>query len=78
MTTAFDIDDETRERISTAVLGRLGENVALRFEVTPELICGIELKAEGYKAAWSLQNYLETMDESISLAFASREAETTS
>ena len=75
ITTAFDIDDGARRRIEQAVHERLGTNVQIRFEVTPELICGIELKTRGYKAAWSLQDYLETLDESLSRAFTGREPE---
>ncbi|MHB9053957.1 MAG: F0F1 ATP synthase subunit delta [Thermoleophilia bacterium] len=75
VTTAFEIDDGTRGRIKDAVHQRLGTNVGVRFDVTPELICGIELKTRGYKAAWSLQDYLETLDENLSLAFAGREPE---
>ncbi len=75
ISTAFEIDAETKGRIAAAVTKRLGQNVGLRFEETPELICGIELKTQGYKAAWSLQNYLETLEENLSLAFMSREAE---
>ncbi|MHB8859352.1 MAG: F0F1 ATP synthase subunit delta [Thermoleophilia bacterium] len=75
ITTAFDIDEDARRRIEQAVRERLGPNVQVRFEVTPELICGIELKTRGYKAAWSLQDYLETLDESLSRAFTGREPE---
>ena len=76
VTSAFEIVDDTRRRIAAAVHDRLGANIELRFDETPDLICGIELKTRGYKAAWSLQNYLETLDESLSLAFARRETET--
>ncbi|MCL4472949.1 MAG: F0F1 ATP synthase subunit delta [Actinobacteria bacterium] len=75
ITTAFDIDEDARRRIEQAVHERLGPNVQVRFEVTPKLICGIELKTRGYKAAWSLQDYLETLDESLSRAFTGREPE---
>lgn len=68
--TAFEIDDETRSRIEAAVRRRLRGDFNLRFEVSADLICGIELRAGGQTAAWSLQNYLETLDENLSQAFA--------
>jgi len=70
--TAFDIEGETRERIESAVRQRLAGDFDLRFEVSPDLICGIELRAGGQTAAWSLQNYLETLDENMSQAFAQK------
>jgi len=32
--------------------------VALKFEVAPELVGGIELRAQGQKLAWSISDYL--------------------
>ena len=68
--TAFAIDEKTRERIEKAVRERLAGDFDLRFEESPDLICGIELRAGGQAAAWSLRDYLETLDEKMSLAFA--------
>ncbi|MDO8736612.1 MAG: F0F1 ATP synthase subunit delta [Thermoleophilia bacterium] len=73
--TAFEIDDETRERIEAAVRLLLAGDFNLRFELSPDLICGIELRAGGQTAAWSLQNYLETLDENLSRAFARKPGE---
>jgi len=67
--TAFDIDEKTREWIETAVRQRLAGDFDLRFEVSADLICGIELRAGGKTASWSLQNYLETLEENLSQAF---------
>ena len=75
ISTAFPIDDATREQIAGAVHDRLSGNIEIRFEEARGLISGIELKAKGYKAAWSLQNYLETLDENLSLAFSGGEEE---
>lgn len=70
--TAFQIDGETQKRIEAAVRQRLSGDFELLFEVSPDLICGIELRAGGQTAAWSLQNYLETLDENLSRAFAQK------
>lgn len=78
---AFPLDGETRSRIRAAVERQIdryagGEAAGLvmyRFEISfeesPDLICGIELKAGGRRAAWSLENYLETLEERMALAF---------
>ncbi|MHB9111823.1 MAG: F0F1 ATP synthase subunit delta [Thermoleophilia bacterium] len=68
--TAFEIDARTRKRVESAVRQRLAGDFDLRFEISPDLISGIELRAGGQTAAWSLQHYLETLDESLSRAFA--------
>lgn len=68
--TAFEIDRDMRERVEAAVRQRLAGDFDLRFEVSPDLISGIELRAGGQTAAWSLQHYLETLDEKLSRAFA--------
>jgi len=73
--TAFDIDEKTRGRIESAVRARLPGDFELRFEISPDLICGIELRAGGQAAAWSLQNYLETLDENLSQAFSHKPGE---
>lgn len=73
--TAFAIDEETRERVKKAVRECLTGDYSLRFEESPDLICGIELRAGGQAAAWSLRDYLETLDEKMSLAFAVKTAE---
>lgn len=70
--TAFEIDGETHDRIEAAVHQRLTGDFDLRFEISPDLICGIELRAGGQTAAWSLRNYLETLDENLSRAFAQK------
>lgn len=63
---AFAIPEVTRQQIEKAVRDRLTQNVHLRFEVVPELMGGIELKADGYKLAWSLDNYLTSLEEQLS------------
>ena len=47
----------------------LGEAVSVRFETAPEVMCGIELQTNGRKIAWSLEHYLETLEESLATAF---------
>jgi F-type H+-transporting ATPase subunit b len=42
----------------------------VQFEVSPDLICGIELKAHGHKIAWGLESYLDGLEESLSEALA--------
>ena len=40
--------------------------IPLRFEVAPNLVCGIELTANGQKLAWSIADYLLVLEKSVS------------
>lgn len=75
ITTSFPIDRMVRDRLRAVVKERIGPGIELGFDESADLICGIELKAGGKKAAWSLQNYLETLDERLTQAFSGAGAE---
>jgi F-type H+-transporting ATPase subunit b len=70
ITTSFPIDRETRHRLVAVVSEQVAGDIEIRFDTSADLICGIELRAAGKKAAWSMQNYLETLDEKLGLAFS--------
>ena len=36
----------------------------VQFETAPELVCGIELSTNGHKVAWSIADYLATLEKS--------------
>jgi F-type H+-transporting ATPase subunit b len=55
---AFDIKPAQRAAIEHVVLQYLGPEIALRFERSPQLVCGIELTLEGVKLAWSVTDYV--------------------
>jgi F-type H+-transporting ATPase subunit b len=67
---AFDLPDKARVRITEALNQAITEGLQVKFETIPELIAGIELKAYGHKVAWSLENYLESLEENLSEVFA--------
>jgi F-type H+-transporting ATPase subunit b len=58
---AFEPAPAAQGRVEAAVRERLGANVAVRFETSPELICGVELRVDGEKLAWSVADYLATL-----------------
>lgn len=72
---SFEIDNDTRRRIDEVIREKIAKEVALGFRVAPDLICGIELRAGGRKAAWSLAHYFETLGEDLSTAFTGRAVE---
>lgn len=63
---AFDLPDERQEEIRQAVEEVVGYNGRLHFNTQPNLIAGIELVAAGHKVAWSLDSYLDSLEEALS------------
>ncbi|MEA5549605.1 hypothetical protein VB713_01185 [Anabaena cylindrica UHCC 0172] len=45
-------------------------NIELSYEIEPNLICGIELRGTGYKLAWSMDAYLDSITENLVTVFA--------
>lgn len=65
---AFPIQENLRGMIQAA-LRRYGEEMpAIRYETTADVLSGVELRAHGHKLAWSLGDYLETLEEGFSHA----------
>jgi F-type H+-transporting ATPase subunit b len=63
---AFAVPEEQRAVIQNAVNETFSAAVGLRFEVTPDLISGIELSAHGQRMGWSIAEYLGSMEEGVS------------
>lgn len=71
ITTAFELTDEQRSRIRDALHERLGPEREIHFARAFELLCGIELSVEGYKLSWTVDDYLQTLEDQIEQALAS-------
>lgn len=62
---AFDLPAEERAAIQKAINETFSADVHLRFETAPELVSGIELRANGQKVAWSIADYLASLEKGI-------------
>ena len=60
---AFEIPAKMREKITGSLRRKIGDGIEVRYEAAPELIMGVELKIRGHKIAWSLEDYLDTLEE---------------
>ncbi len=65
MRSAFELSDGQRTAIDRALKENLGGEGKTRFETSPELVSGIELTANGNKVAWSIADYLSSLERSI-------------
>jgi F-type H+-transporting ATPase subunit b len=61
----FDLPAEQRAAIQNALNETFSAEIRIRFETAPDLISGIELAANGQKVAWSIADYLASMEEGV-------------
>ncbi len=63
--TAFDLRAEQHAAIQKALNETFSADIHVRFETAPALVSGIELTANGQKVAWSIAEYLASLETSI-------------
>ena len=63
--TAFDLPQEQRDLIKKTITETLGIEIQAKFETAPELVSGIELTTNGLKVAWSIADYLTSLEKGI-------------
>ncbi len=61
----FDQPADQKAAIQNAINEAFAADVRIRFETTPDGVCGIELSAGGQKIAWTIANYLAALDGKI-------------
>lgn len=62
---AYDLPKKQQTEIESAVKELLGNKTQFQFKTAPELISGIDLTSNGYKLAWSISEYLNSLKKSI-------------
>ena len=65
----FEIPEAERQTILQTLQPQLPTPVTLQFEITPDLLCGIELRTAGSKLSWSIESYLEALEENLAAVF---------
>ncbi|HKK80502.1 MAG TPA: hypothetical protein VJ933_12780 [Phaeodactylibacter sp.] len=63
---AFELPEAQEREIALAVEKLAGEKLPCRFETTADKILGIELTAGGHKMAWSVAEYLDSLEKALS------------
>ena len=61
---AFDLPPAQRTAIESAVKETFAQDAQVQFETAPELVSGIEVSTNGHKVAWSIADYLATLEKS--------------
>lgn len=61
----FELPEAQRVAIQNALNETFSAGIPLRFETAPDLVSGIELKLNGHKVAWSIDDYLASLQSSV-------------
>ena len=62
---AFDLPAEQRAAIQQALNETFSAEIRVRFETAPRVISGIELVTNGQKVAWSIADYLASLEKGV-------------
>jgi len=62
---AFDLPAEQRAVIQNALNETFSAEIHVRFETAPDLVGGIELTTNGQKVAWSITDYLASLEKGV-------------
>ena len=59
---AFELSPAQRQKVTRALHKHFSDAITVHYETRSELIMGIELKVQGHKIAWTLQDYLDGLE----------------
>jgi len=62
---AFDLPAEQRAAIQNALNETFSAEIQVKFETAPDLVSGIELSTNGQKVAWSIREYLASVEKGV-------------
>ena len=62
---AFDLPEPQRALITAALNEVFAADVHVRFETAPDLVGGIEFTVNGYRVAWSIGDYLASLERRV-------------
>ena len=63
--TAFPLSEESKDLLLKKVKQLTNNDIIPSFHISPSLICGIELRTESNKIAWSMENYLDMLESGL-------------
>lgn len=66
--TVFDLGSADRQRITRAIHEYVMDGITVDYEKDEEIICGIEIRTDGYVIGWNLEEYLKSLEEKLDTA----------
>ncbi|MDR8393261.1 hypothetical protein NC796_19055 [Aliifodinibius sp. S!AR15-10] len=67
---SFEVGEIQKKRIIDVLREKIAPNVEFSFEVVPALGFGVEIRAGGWRAGWSLNGYIGRLRDEMEQAFA--------
>ncbi len=68
----FALPDNQKAAIQNALNETFSAQIRVRFETAPDAVCGIELTTNGQKLAWSIADYLTSLDQKVGTLLAEK------
>jgi F-type H+-transporting ATPase subunit b len=65
VTSAFTIPNEGQAKIFQAIKEHINGGGHVDYQISPDVISGVELRTVGHKIAWSLDNYLASLETNV-------------
>jgi F-type H+-transporting ATPase subunit b len=65
VTSTFELSDTSKRQIKEAIRQGLDVAAEVQFVTAPELIAGIEFTTQGHKIAWTIQEYLSSLEREL-------------
>jgi F-type H+-transporting ATPase subunit b len=62
LVSAFEIEDQLRQRLKNEIKDALENSVDVRFKTDRGIICGIEMQTSGHTLRWSIDSYLDELE----------------
>ena len=62
---AYDIPPGARKKLDEVVKRLIPADIEVEYERVPEVMTGFEMKTDGHKIAWSVNDYLNTLEENF-------------
>lgn len=69
----FELPADQRALIQKALNDTLSADIAIRFEMAPELVSGIELVTDGQKVGWNIADYLASVEAGVDALLTDRQ-----
>jgi F-type H+-transporting ATPase subunit b len=62
---AFELPADQRAVLQNALNETFSADIHVQFETSPDVVCGIELSANGQKVGWSIAEYLVSLETAV-------------
>lgn len=59
---SFAISEDQKNSLIAAIREQIADQAEIHFEISKDIICGIELCDRGYKISWNLKHYLTQLE----------------